>query len=674
MSFEGRMWCSLIRDKGMHVEEYECLMLDRWTTWQRHQFVGDDGGNFGCIAYSIDNDIYIPKWGGWKFQDIFREDIVDVLKELKSSFISEYDTDVGSDSYHGFVTGFDLNKPMGYQSGKWYYPAIGVTARTRSHRTFNIVLSTLEEYLTTFNSNGSLRFTFDTRLPYINSSYSNVTSAQAETMLNYLISDIEKDRVRIFPAFVPNENTSVRQQYLQLYELATPPQTTIQYIPVWKNSSCAFGGLAITAYSSGYLTPIATRRDNSDEPEPTDPYENPDPNEENPNIPIGESDIGGDGDWTPTHDPIPEPELPTVDMTGSGVATIYNPSSGELRSFSKYFWSPDILAVVRQFISSIDEVFIRLHIIPVKPSTEGSSHIYAGWLDSGVSASVVAYDTVDFDFGSISITRYFGSYLDYSPYTRFQLYLPYIGMVEINTDDFMPSQVNGTASGGAVKMGLKYKISVSSGAFAAVILRNSDVYAQYTGNCATEIPFTATSSAQLWHAIISTVSTAAIAQNAAGNMASNAEITSLENEASDIALSASPHATPIDYESMSKRGAAANLSAENRDIQRTSTQHQSLLRSTMDVISSKISYTKMGQIGANAGQVGLRRAALYITRPNLSHPQNYKHFEGYPLNATRQLSACHGFTQVEACNLSGVSASSSELREIEALLKQGIYI
>lgn len=667
MSFGGRIWGSFARDKtdDTNLTEYECGMLQRNSTFQLHQTIGGVGKSFGLIGYSLNNDIYLPKWGGWRFKDIFRDDIIDVMEELFSDFIDDYDVNYPSTPYTGFVTGYDLNKPMGYVGGNWYYPAIGTLKYGRA-RSLYINISVPQQQLQ-IRSDGGLNFSGSPCLPSIYSPYGGVTKSQAATMLNYLLNDIKADRVRIYPSRKSYSNSN-ESGYLQLYNLQQPSQTQLEAFAIWRNAQTFFGGTGVSWYSTSYLFPSSTRIDTTDDPEPTDPYETEDPNDDNPSSEI--PDTGGDGDWTMPNDPFPVPNLPTIDMTGAGVATIYNPSQGQLRSFAAYFWDPTILAVVRQMISSIDEVFIRLHIVPVQPSTEGSHNIIAGWLDSEVAAPVVAYDTVEFNFGTISIKRYFGSYLDFNPYTKFQLYLPYIGMVDINVDDFMPSPHNGDSD--SVTMGVEYHISVSSGACTAFVKRNSNVYAQYTGNCATEIPFTASSAAQLWTGLLTAVSTAAIATGASSALTPQSEITRIENEAMAAKLDESTM-TADELKSAVKANEARYLRAQNQDIVRTASERQNVLRTVQEVISSKYQVTKMGQIGANAGQIGSRKACLFITRPLIVHPEKYKHFEGYPLNLERTFSSCHGFTKCEKVLLTGLTASQSELREIETLLKQGVY-
>lgn len=63
-----------------------------------------------------------------------------------------------------------------------------------------------------------------------------------------------------------------------------------------------------------------------------------------------------------------------------------------------------------------------------------------------------------------------------------------------------------------------------------------------------------------------------------------------------------------------------------------------------------------------------------MTIPNLSLPDNYGHYYGYPCNMTLKLGELSGFTVVSDCHLDGFRCTKSELDEIERLLKQGVVL
>jgi hypothetical protein len=65
---------------------------------------------------------------------------------------------------------------------------------------------------------------------------------------------------------------------------------------------------------------------------------------------------------------------------------------------------------------------------------------------------------------------------------------------------------------------------------------------------------------------------------------------------------------------------------------------------------------------------------IIIERPNLSVPYNVQNFVGQTSNMTSRLGNIKGFTMVEYIHLHDVAATSDEIKEIEALLKEGVIL
>lgn len=80
-----------------------------------------------------------------------------------------------------------------------------------------------------------------------------------------------------------------------------------------------------------------------------------------------------------------------------------------------------------------------------------------------------------------------------------------------------------------------------------------------------------------------------------------------------------------------------------------------------------------GVSGEN-GYNSIQRPYILMTIPNLSLPDNYGHYYGYPCNMTLKLGELSGFTVVSDCHLDGFRCTKSELDEIERLLKQGVVL
>lgn len=86
--------------------------------------------------------------------------------------------------------------------------------------------------------------------------------------------------------------------------------------------------------------------------------------------------------------------------------------------------------------------------------------------------------------------------------------------------------------------------------------------------------------------------------------------------------------------------------------------------------------TTAGTLNANAGIMGIKKPYLIIRHRKGFNPNDdsIAHISGEPANtAVSKLSACKGYTVVKDVILN-VQCTDDEAAEIEALLKQGVFI
>lgn len=371
------------------------------------------------------------------------------------------------------------------------------------------------------------------------------------------------------------------------------------------------------------------------------PSNNPDNREDDPNDEDKKpnpDDKGGDGDHDDTDDKIPKPGLPTLSAAQAGLITIFNPSVSELSEISGKLWSPDAWESIKQYFTTPLDAVLGLGIIPVAPVTSGRSNVLLGLYDTEVSANVVGSDYVIVDCGSIPITRYYGSYLDYSPYTHIKCYLPYIGEIDISPDEAMQKTLN-----------IQYYVNVVTGDTVAMCLLNGDLFYTATGNCVRQLPLSSADYSAIINTAVNAVSTIMTA-------AATADVGAAAVEAA----SARPKVTEE-----SKKLASAQATANNVG---SST---SLLN---NITGAKMRYNHAGSMGTGAGQLCRQKPYLIIERPNLDLASNYKGFVGYPCNKTKQISLCKGYTQIEASNIAVANATDVEVSMIKEILMEGVIL
>ena len=338
------------------------------------------------------------------------------------------------------------------------------------------------------------------------------------------------------------------------------------------------------------------------------------PSDTDPFAPGGSSDSGGgDGDFTPHGDDITDPAIPDVDAVSTGFITLFNPSVSELNSLASYMWSGgfDVNTFKKLFANPMDCI-LGLSILPKIVPNGGSATVLVGNISTGVTMTKAARQYIKYDCGSITISRFSNSFLDYEPYTKIHLYLPFIGMHQISTDDVMNKTVQ-----------VKYTVDILSGACVAFVIAGGTTLYTFIGQCAASVPITG----QDWSTMINGV------LGAVGSIASVAGSIATGNVAGAI-------------------GGAASM-AQN-------------------VINSKPSVEHSGNMGGMGGMLGIKTPYIIIERPAQAIPANQNAFIGYPSFVTKNFSDLQGYNEVYSTHLENIPATEAELNEIESLLKSGV--
>ena len=322
-------------------------------------------------------------------------------------------------------------------------------------------------------------------------------------------------------------------------------------------------------------------------------------------------------DKIPTKDDgdTPTPVIPPKGVEATGFVALYNPTQSQLSSFSQYLWSNNFLDNFKKLFANPMDAIIGLHMIYATPIRGNEAEIVCGYAHSGVMSNTVSSQYIEIDCGSIKVNRYFGNVLDYAPYTKLQLYLPFVGIVDLDTNEIMDGTLN-----------IIYRIDVLTGSCLArlKITRgdyNAELY-NFAGNCAVQLP-------------ISGGSYSGIIANAIG-------------------VAGSIGAT------IASGGTLAPVLVGS---------------AVSSAINSHTNVSHSGSLGSNSGALGIKKPYLIITRPKPAEADKFNEFYGKPSNKTIKLSSCSGYTRVKDIHVENISsATDDELNEIESLLKEGVII
>ena len=349
------------------------------------------------------------------------------------------------------------------------------------------------------------------------------------------------------------------------------------------------------------------------QPEDLDPYSDID----------GESDIPGGGS-------ISVPGAPPESATATGIVGLFAPTAYQMQQLADFMWTDfggqgqtteeileEIVQALKRTISNPLDYILGLNIIPSQGLSIGSSQtIKFGYVSSNVSMPRLSSQYFTVDCGTLSFDTLCGdTFLDYAPYSKFQIYLPYIGFREVNANDFVGHTI-----------GVIYKGDVVSGAVTAYITKDGSVMYQYSGSCAVNIPL----SSDNWGATIS----------AAINVATTIVTGGLSGGTAGAATNALKGAANV----------AANPS----------------------LLSPSVSHS--GAVSGSAGALGVQIPFIIREAVRFHSTAYFNTVSGYPSHIYEYIGNLTGYTTVLDVNLHGFSATVEEMNEIKSLLQGGVIL
>ena len=308
---------------------------------------------------------------------------------------------------------------------------------------------------------------------------------------------------------------------------------------------------------------------------------------------------------------------PVSSVKTSSLYTIWNPTQEQLNSLANFLWSTDFVDLIKKVLQSPMDAMISLALFPIRPKTDGTHIINLGYVPSGVSALRVSDQFQTFQTSGLVIPHKYNSYLDYSPYTTAEIYLPFIGFQRLNINDVMGKTVS-----------VVYNIDMLSGICTALVKVDDNTMYSYSGNMAMFLPLSAGNWARMMTPIFGAVGgVASMGAGIAGVMSGSSLLGSTETAVS---------------------GAKSLGNLEGNAVSRS------------------------GEIGGNAGILGDYQPFIVVTRPINDRPSTYNSNIGQTYNKSVQLGTLSGFTIVDEAHVEGMSATETEKKEIERLLKEGV--
>lgn len=345
------------------------------------------------------------------------------------------------------------------------------------------------------------------------------------------------------------------------------------------------------------------------------------------------------GTFDDSSDVITPSSAPTLSAFSSGLMHAYKVTDAELTLLAKAMY-PDLIFNATSvedalgslfdaiFMSKFVDYMLDLMILPinvpanlvedmrvggktltVSDGSGGSSHI---------STHRVSNQYVEVNCGSITVPEYWANFLDFSG-TRFKLFLPYIGYVDIQ-----PEYING----GSIKVW--YRFNVLDGSFMCFVEStsgHSELYesliGQYSGVAVMHIPLQSTDYSNKVSGLISSMG--AVAAGAAGGGMTGA----------------------VGY------GAASSL---------------------VNTVIAKPGSSHANGYNASSSFLSHRKPYLIIERQSSQFSEKYPEEKGLPLYMESKLGDCHGLTVCDNPHLDTIPATVEEKEKIFKYLTEGVIV
>lgn len=333
--------------------------------------------------------------------------------------------------------------------------------------------------------------------------------------------------------------------------------------------------------------------------------------DELPHTPDDSRASTGSGKYDISSIPIGIPGLPGLGFANSGLGRLYTPDTGQLNQFAAWLYSDSIIDTIAKMWSNPLDLIVSLGIVPVTPTNVGSlTELKIGGVNSHVEMIPILNQYQAINCGDIDITEFYGSSLDYNE-TKISIYLPYVGVRELKTDEVMDGSLNVT-----------YHIDLATGSCIAYVTcrrdRLNSVLYQFEGNVFVQMPLIARD--------FSTV-----------------------------------------YQSIIRSGVDAVTGGSLSSV-------AGAVDTAINVMNNKPKVSKSGGIGACGGLMGIRKPYIIIERPIQSRPEGYDRFYGIPSNITYTLNELEGMTVVDDLISNTLTCTKEEQEAIISKLKQGVII
>ena len=199
---------------------------------------------------------------------------------------------------------------------------------------------------------------------------------------------------------------------------------------------------------------------------------------------------GYDDDDDDYHDPTDnEDNTPddSTDVSVSGeVCKTFKIDQIELKKLSQFLWTSDFFDNILLVNNSPIENIISLKALIGTVATTGSSKALTLGNVTTTANVVPCNESITINVGSITLPRKYNNFLDFEPYTKVQIYLPFYGCAMLDSSLVIGRTIT-----------IKYIIDVITATAKIKIIHDNKTLYEFKTTCGTDLPITSSNRASV---------------------------------------------------------------------------------------------------------------------------------------------------------------------------------